>query len=114
MTWKIFHHAPPHHKFDWVEISVHLRRVSDGLERVYKTDGVLMDDKTNLSTWIWEEGNYSCDCNRYLFFQRAGKEGEEEEVECTDGKYIVWIVNPLDGNVVYDERDDLAMAEVGQ
>ena len=24
------------------------------------------------SRFIWEEGNYSCDCNRNLFFERAG------------------------------------------
>lgn len=104
MTWNTIRHPPPHDRHDWVLIEVHLKRVSDGVERVYKTDGLLSDDETTLSTWIWEEGNYSCDCNRYLFFQRAVDEDEQDETECTDGKYIVWIVNPATGLVVYDER----------
>ena len=33
--------------------------------------------------FLWEEGNYSCNCNRFLFFHRAlGK--SEEEIEALD------------------------------
>lgn len=28
------------------------------------------------SDYIWSEGNYSCDCNRSLFFQRASGKDE--------------------------------------
>ena len=33
----------------------------------------------------WEEGNYSCDCNRAWFFARAGKK-PEFDVPCGDDK----------------------------
>lgn len=38
--------------------------------------------------FVWEEGNYSCDCNRELLFRRAG--GEDPElisVGCGDERY---------------------------
>ena len=105
MTWDRIRKGPPHDTCDWVRIDVHIRRLSDGVERIYHTDGVLNDDDATLSTYIWEEGNFACDCNRYLFFQRSVDEREiEEEGPCGDDAYLVWIVNPATGAVVYDER----------
>lgn len=40
------------------------------------------------SAFIWTEGNFSCDCNRYLFFERAA--GETPDVgsgSCGDDQY---------------------------
>jgi hypothetical protein len=38
--------------------------------------------------YLWTEGNYACDCNRHLFFERAGgREPESREVACGDEKY---------------------------
>lgn len=105
--WNRVKMSPPHDCGKWVKIDVHLLRVSDGVERVYHTDGILEDDDETLSTFIWRDGNFACDCNRQLFFERAGGESieyEDGEPECSDGQYIVWIVNPADGSVVYDER----------
>lgn len=34
------------------------------------------------SDHLWTEGNFACDCNRYLFFQRAK---DEDEVDCPCG-----------------------------
>lgn len=36
--------------------------------------------------YLWTEGNYGCDCNRHLFFERAiGVEPDDEK--CGDEKY---------------------------
>lgn len=105
MPWIRVKKKPPHDQDDWVSIHVNICKQSDGVTRVYKTDGLLDDDGEHLHTYIWEEGNYSCDCNRYLFYQRAhGEEERDEDCTCGDGGYVVWIVNPATGDIVYDER----------
>ena len=88
--------------YDCVKIDVHIVRVSDAVERIYATEGILEYGDT-LATFIWEDGNFACDCNRYLFFQRAGEE-PEGDYSCSDGQYKVWITNPADGRILYDER----------
>lgn len=57
--------------------------------------------------FIWEEGNYSCDCNRDLFFHRAiNPEHDNDELECGDKLYRVnWIKNLETGRVIYREPE---------
>ena len=45
------------------------------------------------SDYLWEEGNFSCDCNRSLFFGRAidTPEDEIEEAPCGGLRYTVSI-----------------------
>ena len=55
--------------------------------------------------FLWEEGNYSCDCNREIFFERAnGVETEDEE--CSEGRFSANAVLP-DGSEVSLDMDDL-------
>lgn len=100
--------TPPHDQDYWVMIHVHVIRNRDGVARVYKDDsGMLDDDKESLSTYIWSDGNFGCDCNRYLFFQRAADEDEDDDApdgHCGEDKYTIYIVNPATGDIVYDER----------
>ncbi len=68
---------------------------------VYEYDGVLDDHP---SIFNWEENNYSCDCNRELFFERAA--GNEIETEkCSDGRFSVRLQNPDTLEIYYDEFD---------
>jgi hypothetical protein len=60
--------------------------------------------------YCWTEGNFSCDCNRYLFFRRAAGEDDGEDFPCSDDRFAVQLVNPKDGKVFYDEFDDAALA----
>lgn len=64
-----------HHDMVMGECEVRYRRVSDGKEVVAKEDLVWSDEDeyepVHLSTYIWEEGNFSCDCNRESFFHDA-------------------------------------------
>jgi hypothetical protein len=55
------------------------------------------------SEFIWTEGNYSCDCNRALFFAWAREEEEPTELACSTGKYRVFY-----GDVFYGEEELVA------
>ena len=52
----------------------------------------------------WAEGNYSCDCNRELFFGRACGEERWGKTECGQGRFSISIALPS-GEVVYSEED---------
>jgi hypothetical protein len=65
---------------------VYITRNSDLAMRVFKYEYPWDGD------YIWAMGNYSCDCNRAIFF------GDECE-ECGDGKFSIRIVS--DGELVY-------------
>ena len=89
-----------------VNVDAHIKHVKSGEVRVYKTKEYIFeadgDDVYIPCVFNWEENNYSCDCNRYIFFERANG-NEPDDFECTDGRYLVNLVNPLYGNVYYRE-----------
>lgn len=63
------------------------------------------DDESQHSglRFMFEDGNYSCDCNRKLFFGRAQlTEFTDEETPCGHNAYAVKITL-MDGTVVLDE-----------
>jgi hypothetical protein len=89
-------------------LHVSIRRNSDALTRVYDFAYEGMKPWDEDSDWIWSEGNYSCDCNRAIFFERAaGKEHTREEMEawpCGDESYtITAITQDEDPTVLYEE-----------
>ena len=48
--------------------------------------------------FMWTEGNFSCDCNRHLFFERAsGRDPDLSEGECGDEKYTALYAELSDG-----------------
>ena len=71
-----------------VMFTARLRRVADGVERLYVFDeepGEFAEDYHQ--SYMWSEGNYGCDCNRALFFARAaGEEAWNDERPCGDGE----------------------------
>ena len=79
-------------------IEVVLTRASDGAARTYvaEAEGYSMED----DEFAWSEGNYHCDCNRHLFWLRAGGDGPGH-IECGEGMYRVRVVS--DGRVLLDE-----------
>lgn len=54
--------------------------------------------------FMWTEGNYSCDCNRELFFGRAGGEPDppEDENECGNERYRAVAVREDGSTLVLD------------
>lgn len=50
------------------------------------------------SDYMWTEGNYGCDCNRHLFFERAaGREPDIDEHTCGDTHYTAVCAELPDG-----------------
>lgn len=68
--------------------------------RHYK-DSYDWDDENHM-LYMFQEGNYSCDCNRELFFQRAKGEPETDldEVKCGEGRYVIARAMREDGSFV--------------
>jgi len=62
---------------------------------------VLMDvEWMDSSYYWWNEGNYSCDCNRHLEFERVKDPNYDisnEELKCSEGKYAVLYFEFEDG-----------------
>ena len=56
------------------------------------------------SGFWWSEGNMSCDCNRYLEFERGlGTDPDYEGAKCSEGKYKIRVI--LDNGIeVYNEK----------
>ena len=73
-----------------------------GEVREYETDEMLEPEDKYLCVSHWESGNYSCDCNRRIFFLKANNE-EVEKINCGEGGFSVNLKNKKDGIVYYRE-----------
>ena len=60
---------------------VYLRDTRTGEAAVYEDHADLSD---NQWLWQWTEGNYGCDCNRFIFLREGT--GLDDEMECSIGK----------------------------
>lgn len=86
----------------WVRVVAHIRKNSTGEVRTYETSEILEDGETSPSPFNWAENNFSCDCNRERFFERAaGKEAENPT--CGHGRYSVNLENPVTRAAYYRE-----------
>lgn len=83
-------------------VLVHIRKNETGEIRIYN-DKIYFDDINLPNVYLWEYGNYSCDCNRRLFFARVNDEEEDWESGCGDTEYSVNIF--LDNDCIYSEFD---------
>jgi hypothetical protein len=60
-------------------------------------------------SYLWDEGNYGCDCNRFLFSERwLGREPEFDDAKCIwddfpDGKRYRVLKIMVGGEEVYAE-----------
>lgn len=75
--------------------------------RLYEHEDFDAMDGREFNDYIWREGNYGCDCNRELFWERA-IEMPEEQVQtlhvanCNDGGYTIMAIFRK-GRQVYGE-----------
>lgn len=88
---------------------VRIRRNSDGRVASFHTS-VAREYAPNQEDgyFMWEEGNYACDCNRYIFFCEAVGEPEDEDEEspnhlCGSSRYSVLDITFEDGQVFYPD-----------
>lgn len=89
----------------WVECIAEIRHNDSGEVREYDTHEILDNDAEYPNTFNWAENNFSCDCNRRLFFKRAKDEETEDDWDrdCTDDQYSVNLKNKVDNVVYYKE-----------
>ena len=94
-----------------IPCKVYIRRNADGVIRCY--EDLDWHEDSDYPAFIWEEGNFACDCNRYLFFCRAANEPETEydesdensEHRCGDDRYSVRITD-VNGKELYSDFDE--------
>ena len=55
----------------WVKCIAEIRHNTTGEVVEYETDEILINGEEYPMIFNWEENNFSCDCNRLLFFKRA-------------------------------------------
>lgn len=91
---------------------VRIRRNSDGHIASYN-DSIPKEYAPNKEDgfFIWEEGNYACDCNRYSFFCRAvgndeAKDDDAVEHLCGHTRYAVLDITFEDGLIFYPDGKD--------
>lgn len=74
---------------------------------IYITDNTTGESRLHTEDWhddfIWSEGNFACDCNRALFFARAGGEDDTDKTPCGESRYSVRIVDEA-GNLLYEDE----------
>lgn len=88
-------------------IDVHILDTKTGERRVYQTDADVgaseWPSEQEMIDYMWSDGNYACDCNRYLFFCRAIGAPEEDNRPCGDTRYAVQIKDRATGSVIYED-----------
>ena len=95
----------------WVRVVAHIKCAATGEVRRYECENIWDTDAGAVHTYIWREGNYSCDCNRALFFAQAfpGNAREKDaamdaaDAECGSGGYLVNLENPKTSEIIYKE-----------
>lgn len=60
------------------------------------------DGEDGNSLFVWSEHNFSCDCNRELFFTDWECDGEQR---CGEGRFLLRVTAADDGRILYDEWD---------
>lgn len=63
---------------------------------------VFIDDDGHASPYIWRDGNFSCDCNRDIFFLGSMSDNEKAH-PCGEGKYSVNLKSEKTGEYFYKE-----------
>ena len=86
----------------FVEIVAYIRNNETNEIRKYATDIIWDENEHEAETYIWEEGNFSCDCNRHIFFQNVNGEDDENR-KCSEDKYSVNLLNPKTNKYFYKE-----------
>lgn len=88
-----------------IPINIYIRRNSDMLVMHYDAPDIVgFIDDGSFNEFIWSDGNFACDCNRRLFFERALDANYDDDIDydCGSDKYAVRITDKSD-NVLYDE-----------
>lgn len=88
----------------WVRVIARIRLNATGEVREKELPAILDGTDAAPDYFIWSEGNYSCDCNRSIFFGDTTL----NHARCcnSENKYSVELVNPVTKEVYYTEFDE--------
>jgi len=76
-------------------------RDTEGYQRDYEYD--IEDELIDSLVFMWEDGNYACDCNRSLFLYEWD---ESRELKCNSGSNEIKLVSLVcDGEVYYEDAN---------
>lgn len=96
-----------------MKFTVDILNIDTGETRKHEHDIGDLPDAVHLCQFMWEEGNYSCDCNRSRDFFRAGagnSDASEYEIDsvapCGDEKYLMTSIKDESGKEIYHEYLD--------
>lgn len=103
--WETHREPPPHDDLTWTYLLALIRNNATDEVREYRALTVIDEVMGWPNDFIWAEGNYSCDCNRELFFARAAGH-EAETTECTDWRFSVNLLHPTSRTCFYREFED--------
>ena len=81
-----------------MKTQIHVRRNATGEIRV-------CEDQYPWDEYQWVDGNFACDCNRHLLFERAAGIEPDEERPCGSTLYTIVKVVDQDGQEIkYEEK----------
>ncbi len=66
------------------------------------------DKYDDVQEYQWVDGNYSCDCNRWLFWSRAKGVEPEADVDCGDSRFTVPYLEFEDGKRILIDEESTA------
>lgn len=85
-------------------LKITIRKNATLESRSYESDS----DKYGSVEYIWGDGNYGCDCNRALFFARAGGEEDPVDIPCGETAFDVEVIDATSGTVIYTQLEQTA------
>ena len=91
-----------------VKCVAEIRDNETGKVRDYETDEIIFNGCEYPYIFNWEENNFSCDCNRRIFFKRVMGENEDSDFNqpCGSGKFSVNLKNKKDNKIYYCEFEN--------
>lgn len=84
-----------------MKYDVHITEVASGETRIFRHGDDPDWDRID-GDYVWPDGNYACDCNRALFFARAGG-AEDIDIDCGDTRFRVRITERGTDRVLYED-----------
>ena len=85
-------------------LKIIIRDTKTGESRLYEHPDFDAQDGKPFCGFIWGDGNYAADCNRYLFFCKAIGNERDDEIE-TDGLRFVIDGIYQNGLMVYQDAE---------
>lgn len=87
-----------------IPVSITILDTQTKQTRIYNTTDFIDKETNTWNDYIWSDGNYACDCNRALFWNRAEPNSEQLNDDCGDERFVILsIIDLRDNSVLYSE-----------